>query len=204
MNKNRAVKSFRLIAFASLLSFLLVFSSACVISTEDEAESIENILRELDAVEGEMTFVTKDGDIITITITKETPSESQNDDTGEEDTGGAEDVQADGCEGDGEDMVDLASILPYMESVEDVFELLGVWEDAHAWREAGLTWSHIAEELGYNADTMYAQLEEIIEERLKEAKAAGLINHEQLESKYALFCGIAMDWVQEIFADVGE
>ena len=195
MNKNRAAKSFRLIAFVSILSFLLVFSSACVVTTEDEVESIESVLRELDAVEGEMTFVTKSGDIITITITKETPSECQNGDA----------VKEDSCEDDGEgDTTDLASILPYMESIEDVFELLGKWEDAHAWREEGLTWSHIAEELGYNADTMYAELQEVIENRLKEAKAAGLINQDQLESKFTYFSGIAMDWVQEIFGDAGD
>jgi len=58
---------------------------------------------------------------------------------------------------DSSSSIDLTNILPTIESIEDVFKVLGVWEVAHEWREKGLAWSHIAEELGYNADKMPAE-----------------------------------------------
>ncbi len=62
----------------------------------------------------------------------------------------------------------------------------------------------MAAELGYNKDTMYAELLEIAEVRLKDAKEAGLISQEQMEKKFAYFSEIALKWVHKIFADTYE
>ncbi|MFC2010335.1 hypothetical protein ACFLUL_01985 [Chloroflexota bacterium] len=95
--------------------------------------------------------------------------------------------------------VDLESILPSLESIEDVFRVLGVWEDAVAWHEEGLTWAHIADELGYTMEKMYAELMEIAEEYLWAAKEAGLINHEQFEEMFTRFDELAEGWIHEIY-----
>ncbi|MFC1949075.1 hypothetical protein ACFLW0_02765 [Chloroflexota bacterium] len=96
-------------------------------------------------------------------------------------------------------VADLSSILPSMASIEDVFRMLGLWEDAVAWHEEGLTWAHIADELGYTMEKMYAELMEIAEEHLWAAKEAGLINHEQFEEMFTRFDELAEGWIHEIY-----
>ena len=95
----------------------------------------------------------------------------------------------------------LTTILPSLNCIEDVFKTLGVWEDAHALREKGLSWAHVAGELSHNEETMYVDLQEIIEERLRHAKELGLINHDQLEYKFNYFNELALKWVTEIFSE---
>jgi len=98
---------------------------------------------------------------------------------------------------------DLADILPSLDCIEDVFKTLGIWEDAAQLQKQGLTWSHIAEELGYDRDRMYRELEEITEERLYHARELELISQSQHEYKYIFFCEKAIKWTDKIFADTG-
>jgi hypothetical protein len=94
---------------------------------------------------------------------------------------------------------DLSDYLPTLNCIEDVFQILGVWETAETLRDQDLTWTHIAEELGYNTDSMYAALYAIIEAHLHEAKTLGLITYEQYESKLANYSEKALRWINEIF-----
>ena len=200
MSDNRIKKSPKFIAFTLFLSVLLLLNSSCLITGEkDEAELIESLLQKVDAMDGEMSVVTKEGDNITITITKGSSIEShQVDDNTKDQTKGPE------VDKDSPSSIDMSSILPSLEGIEDVFEVLGVWEDAHVLHEKGLSWSHVATELGYDEDTMYAELLEIAEERLKDAKASGLITYELFEKKFAYFSEITLKWVNKIFTDTGE
>lgn len=175
---------------AAVMSLLLLFSPACAIPTEDETEMLEDLLNRLDAVEGEITFVTEDGETVHIEVTKESTKDKQSQDDEEEPS-----------EEKDKDSSELSDILPSLCSKEDVFKALGVWEEAHALIEQGLTWSHTAEELGYTAETMLAELDEMAERELHDAKAEGLINQDQLVSKLESFNGLARKWVGKIFAD---
>jgi len=195
MNKYRTRISTKLIVLSSLLSMFLLLSSACAIPTEDETAMLDELLERLEAVDGEITFATKDGETINVKITKESSQESQDKDNAQD---RKEEASTDK---DSAGSKDLSGILPSLESKEDVFRVLGVWEDAHALREQGLSWSHTAEELGYHPDKMYAELQEIAERELKDAKAEGLINYEQLKSKFVYFSNTAQKWVEKIFAD---
>ena len=95
----------------------------------------------------------------------------------------------------------LGLILMPINSIEDVFRLLNVWEDAARLREKGLSWSHVARELGYDKDRMHPVLQEVIEERLKESQRKDLITKEQLESKFKHFDDLALKWVSIIFTE---
>jgi hypothetical protein len=95
----------------------------------------------------------------------------------------------------------INDILPSLNSIEDVFRVLGVLEDAIAFYEEDLTWEHIARELDYTADSMHLRLQDIGEEYLKAARDSGLITQEQLEYKFECFDELAMKWVKEIFGD---
>ncbi|MFC1940892.1 hypothetical protein ACFLWL_00545 [Chloroflexota bacterium] len=198
MSKNRVKKSHKLIVFALFLSILLLFLPSCAITDEDETALVERLLQKVGTVDGEITIVTKEGETVTITITKDTSSGSQADDNTKDQQLNLQ-VDKDSSESTG-----LVSILPSLECIEDVYKVLGVWEDAHTLREKGLNWSHVASELDYSEDTMYAQLQEIAEERLKDAKQSGLINQELLEKKFAYFSDINLKWVNKIFADTNK
>jgi len=178
---------------------LLLLPSSCLITGEkDEAEVIENLLQKVDAMDGEMTVVTRAGDNVTITITKGPSIDGQTDDNTQEMSKNT------GVEKDASGYIALSSVLPSLASIEDVFEILGAGEDAYTLRKKGLSWSHVAAEMGYGEDTMHAELLEIAEERLKDAKESGLITHEMLEKKLAYFREIALKWINKIFADTYE
>jgi hypothetical protein len=198
MSKKRIKKSASYVAINVFLSVFLLFTSSCLIAgEEDEAELIENLLQKVDAMDGEMTVVTEGGDNVTITITKGSSTDGQDDIPKDEPKN--TDVGKDSSS-----PVNLSGILPSFERVEDVFEVLGVGKDAHILREKGLSWSHIAAELGYGEDMMHAELLEIAEWRLKDAMESGLITRETLEKKFAYFKEIALKWVDKIFADTYE
>jgi len=139
MNIHRNWIPAKLVILSSLISMLLLFSSTCSIPTRDETEMLEELFNRLDAVEGGITFVTKDGETVNIKITKESSQDGQNKDN-------AEDTKEESSTEKDSTSKDLSGILPSLGSKEDVFKALGVWENAHALYEEGLTWPHIARE----------------------------------------------------------
>jgi len=100
------------------------------------------------------------------------------------------------------DDVDLTTILPRLESIEDVFRTLGVWEDTALLHEKGLSWAHVAKELGYGADKMHICLQNIAKERIWTAKKSGCLKPEQAAELFNNFDRLALDWVDEIFVDI--
>ena len=199
MNTNRTRKSLRFILI-TLLFVLLLLNSSCITAGEkDEAELIESLLQKVAAMDGEMNVVTKNGDNITITLTKEASIE--NDEVGDIIKDKPKNTEIGKSY---PSSIDVSNILPPLDNIEDVFKVLEVWEDAHMLHEKGLSWHHAAAELGYHKDTMHAELLEIAEERLKDAKESGLISSELLEKKLAYFNDIALKWVNKIFTDTEE
>ena len=188
MKKHRIISRFSLISLLFVSSLLL--TTACSIPTQDETEMLEELLNRLDAVEGEITFTTKDGETVNIQITKESSQligESDSNVVNNE----KKEVNTD----------KPANILPVISSKEDVFKLLGVLDQALELRKKGLSWSSTATELGYTPDSMFSQLEEFGESELKEALESGLINLEQMQKKLSEFTMTAGKWVEKIFAD---
>ncbi|UCD09653.1 MAG: hypothetical protein JSU79_03145, partial [Dehalococcoidales bacterium] len=96
----------------------------------------------------------------------------------------------------------LNDYLPVLNSIEDVFKTLGVWDQAHSLREQGLSWSHIATELEYTSEGMYKALKAKIEMMLKEAFSAGLLSQEKMEYKIEYYGDIGLKWINKIFSDV--
>jgi hypothetical protein len=190
MTKKLKVKTLRYSFPAILVSFLLILSSGCSIPTEDETEMLEDFLSKLGAVEGEITFTTKDGETVNIKVTKDSVDKKD-----------SSYIKEESPEDKNTGSTDLSEILPSLNSKEDVFKLLGVWEEAHALLEQGLTWSHTAEEVGYNCDTMYAGVVEIGERELHDAKVEGLNSYDQYASKLDYFSQLAEKWIKKIFAD---
>ena len=101
---------------------------------------------------------------------------------------------------DADNSKDLASMLPSLNSIEDVFKTLGVWDKASELYSNGLSWRHVAEELDLNEEIMYRELQGSIESSLHHAKELGLINYEQYKPKYEYYNELALKWVDEIFA----
>ena len=78
---------------------------------------------------------------------------------------------------------------------------LGAWEAAAELREQGLSWSKVAAELGYDQESMNAQVQAIIEQQLTQAMELGLINQEKFEYKVKYYGDLAGKWIGKIFAD---
>ena len=112
------------ICFISLLfSVVLLGAFSCMLT--GEADFLEGLLEKTDSFGGEMTFVTKDGETVKITITNVT----------QPDVSESVDENVNECEDEpGEkkspDSPSLSDILPSLDSIEDVFINLGVWEKA--------------------------------------------------------------------------
>lgn len=194
MNRLSFRKTRKYLALPLLVLSLLFVNVSCV--PADEAEVIENLFDNVASMGGEMTFVTNDGKVITITVNQESTAAPANEEEacgGDENTDKPENSDKDNC-------AQLSDYLPTLDCIEDVFKTLGVWEDAEVLRDQGLTWAHIAAELGYDADSMYGALQAIIQNQLHEAKAEGLINQEQYEYKVNLYGEKALKWVNKIFA----
>ena len=178
-----------LLGFVTILLLSLLFVPTACTMTGD-TEIIEGILQNIDDIKGEITILTEDGQEITIKITSDDTENDQSSEGGDLEVGSP--VKVSVYKGDIVDKkrlkeeksstdADLADLLPSLNCIEDVFKTLGVWEDAHALREEGYSWPEIAGKLGHNEETLYAELEEIIEERLHHAKELGLMNYDQFK-----------------------
>jgi orotate phosphoribosyltransferase-like protein len=177
-----------------LIAFLLLPTASCISSAEGDL--VDSILANVDTVDGEAVFHTKDGRTITITVTGES----------QEGTVTKEEKPTQTCYEKDDKQVNetkekLADILPKVDSIENIFQTLGVWEQAHELSNKGLTWAHIAVELGFSNETMYRELQEDIELRIRHAKELGLINQEQYEYKIKHYSETALKYVNKIFAD---
>jgi orotate phosphoribosyltransferase-like protein len=186
--KFKALKSFCAI---TLLAALAVPFAGCNFS----GSAIEDILENSEEVEGEITIVTKEGKTVTLKIISENTSEHETTDEEPEHSDNT------AIKKELTNVAELASILPSPESIEDVFRVLGDWEDAAELHEKGLTWTRIARELDYNEDKMQRHLEEVAEEKLHIAMEEGIITQEQAERKLAYFREPALKWVRKIFAE---
>lgn len=193
MRQIKSFKALRIFIISFLTLMILLVPASCIPS--DGASLLESLLENADG--GKMTFVTKDGETVTVTITRETQAAEESDATK------SEKEPEEKCTEDKKqsDSPELADILPKLNCIEDVFRTLGVWEKADVMRDRGLTWSHIAAELGYNKDNMYARLQEIIEERLHQARDLGLLEQEKLEYKFKYYDELALKWVNKIFTE---
>ncbi len=207
----------KLLFVAFVIPVVLMATTAC--QMQGDYEMIEGILQNVDEINGEMTVVTKDGETITIKITKDTPIDTENGsaDVNKVEVGSTikletstrnivdrkiDVLKASDVEPTLSASVDVSNILPSLESFEDVFKALGVWEKAVALHERGLTWAHVARELGYGEDSMHIHLREIAKEHLERAVNAGLITKDQFERQYQHFDELAIKWIREIFSDV--
>ena len=189
----------KLLTIPILIIPLLFTNLSCVAA--DEAELINSLLDNLESMGGEMTFVTTDGQRITITIDEEPADGANQEQEAEEENNKEEECKE---EENKENHGDLSQYLPKLECKEDVFRMLGVWDQADVLYGQVGNWAHVAAELGYSHESMYAALETMIKNQLHEAKELGLINQEQYEYKVGLYTEKAMKWVNKIFADTGE
>ena len=191
----------KLLAIPILIVPLLFTNLSCV--TADETELINSLLDNLDSMGGEMTFVTNDGKTITITVNQEsTEGETEANTENEEEKNNEEECK--NQEENKETNGNLSDYLPKLDSIKDVFLTLGVWEQADVLYDQKGHWAHVAAELDYTQESMYAALETIIKNQLHQAKEQGLINHDQYEYKVGLYTEKAHKWVNKIFADTGE
>lgn len=182
---------------AVLIAVLILPITSCISSADGDL--VDSILANVDTVDGEAVFHTKDGRTVTITVTGESQEDTVNDEVKPTQT----------CDENKDKQVDdskenLADILPKVDSIENIFKTLGVWEQACELHEKGLTWAHIAAELGFDSETMYRELQEEIELRIRHAKELGLINQEQYEYKIKHYSDTALKYVNKIFADTLE
>ena len=183
----------KFLTISLLTPVLLLTTMSCF--PANESALIESLIKSTEG--GEMIFVTEDGETIKVTFTK--VSSASGDSNKVEDIKNEEEEKK--PDKDCDDSTKLADILPKLDSIEDVFRLLGVWEKADIMYDEGYSWSQIAGELDYDKEKMYAQLQVIIEERLHQARELDLINQEQFEYKFKYFSERALKWVNKIFAD---
>jgi hypothetical protein len=192
INLRRVPKIF---IFSLVTPGLLLGTASCV--PDGESDLLQSLWEQTDSIGGEMSFTTKDGETVTVTITKNSDgvevNEAENNPMEQEDKL---------CEDKTTDTPDLNDILPCLNSIEDVFKTLGVWEKAAELREQDFSWSHVAAELGYTEDTMYGHLQEIIKQRLHHSWELGLISDEKYEYKLKYYNELALKWVGKIFADL--
>jgi hypothetical protein len=217
MSRTHIRRALKFVIVSLLALVMLLTTVSCI--PADATDFIESLLEKTDG--GEMTFKTRDGETVTVTVSREgqATSESIAEENAEEpeekiteepEEKAVKEPEEKCVKGSEEktsvekkqaDSPNLADYLPSLNGIEDVFRTLGVWEDADRMYDKGLTWAHIAEELGYNPDKMYARLEASIEESLRQARELGLINQEQFEYKYQYYSELAMKWVKEIFTN---
>ena len=191
--KSKSTKPFIL---SILLAILLVPSMSCV--SGSESDLINSILNNIDGIDGEATFYTDDGRTITVTVSGDNQATNEKD--AEKNTINKEDEPTN-KKTDDNNMNNLSSILPTLNCIEDTFKTLGLWDKASELRKQGMSWSHVAEELRLNRETMYRELQEDIEERLHHARELGLINQDQFEYKIKYYNELAEKWVNKIFTD---
>ena len=180
---------------AVLLMFVPMLFVNLSCGAADESEIIESLLENIESMGGEMTIVTKDGETIKVTIDQQ-PSASTCDENKETEEKKDQEKQS-------EKQESLSAYLPQLDCIEDVFRTLGVWESAEVLYDQLGNWAHVAAELGYNHENMYAALQADNESRLHQAKAKGLITYEQYQYKVGLYGEKALKWVNKIFGDTG-
>jgi len=183
-----------------LLALLVLPASSCI--TSADGDLIESILANVNTIDGEAVFHTEDGRTITITVTGDNQTDTDNDE--EKPTEDCEEADKKDEKQNTDTKENLADILPSVGSIEEIFKTLGIWEQACELHDKGLTWAHTAQELGFNNETMYGELQDDIEARLRQAKELGLINQEQFEYKIEHYGTTALKWVNKIFADTVE
>ena len=193
--KNKSLKPFVL---SILLAVLLIPTMSCV--SGSESNLIESILNNIDGVDGEATVHTEDGRTITVTVRGDTQTNNEQDT--EKNTQNDDEKESTSKKTD-DNKNELGNILPTLNCIEDAFKTLGLWDKASELREQGMSWSHVAEELGLDRETMYRELQDDIEKRLRHARELGLINQEQFEYKIKYYGELAEKWVNKIFADTG-
>jgi orotate phosphoribosyltransferase-like protein len=190
----RSIKPF---VASILLVVLLLPASSCISGAEGDL--VESILANVDTIDGEAVFHTKDGRTVTITVSGESQEDNVNKD--EKPTQTCEEEKE---KQDNDTKENLADILPTVGSIEEIFKTLGVWEQASELHSKGLSWAHVSTELGFDSETMYRELQEDIESRIRYAKELGLINQEQYEHKTKNYGETALKYVNKIFADTAE
>lgn len=193
-------KTLKSIAIAVLLALLILPTTSCI--TSSEGDLIESVLNNIDAVNGEAIFHTEDGRTIKITVTDDSQENAAN--TGEKNTDENKKDEEVKDTKDNDEKENLSDILPRVDSIENIFRTLGLWEKACELHSNGVTWSHTAEELGLSSETMYRELQDDIEDSLRHAKELGLITQEQFEYKFKHYSETALKWVNKIFADTCE
>ena len=86
-----------------------------------------------------------------------------------------------------------ATLLPALQSIGDVFGTVGKWEKAIVLREEGLTWAHVARELGFGPDKMHVRLLDTAEGCVCAAKHAGCLTLDQAKELLNRFSHLAQD-----------
>lgn len=200
MKKSLKEKSLKPFIVSVLLLVLVLPTSSCISSAEGDL--IDGILANVNTLDGEAVFHTEDGRTITITVTGD--NQTDTDKAEEKTTEDCEDKENKDEKQNTDTKENLADFLPSVGSIEELFKTLGVWEQARELHDEGLTWAHTAQELGFNSETMYRELQDEIEARLRQAKELGLINQEQFEYKLKHYGEVALKYVNKIFADTTE
>ena len=101
--------------------------------------------------------------------------------------------------------VDPATVLPALDSVGRVFQVLGFGDLAYERLSRGHDGATIARELGFSADDhVYLALIKMAENRLSDALASNSISRATAEELMARFKRTADEWAQEIFPPVAQ
>ena len=99
--------------------------------------------------------------------------------------------------------VDPATVLPALDSVERVFEVLGFGDLAYDRLSRGYDGATVARELGFSADDhVYLALVNVAENRISDALASNSISRAAAEELMARFKQVADEWAQSIFSPV--
>jgi orotate phosphoribosyltransferase-like protein len=191
-------KPIKALTFLVLAVFVLLIPASCV--PGDTASMVESLLKNTEG--GEITFVTAEGETFTVTITKTGNAAAGNLTTSNTQNKTVKPVTATAKTATTtKPAASLSDYLPALNSIEDVFKALGVWEKAAELQKKGLSWAKIAGELGYNNDTMYARILETNKEKLYKAKELGLIDQATYEYKIKYYSEPALKYVTKIFTE---
>jgi transposase len=200
-------KTMKIITLSILALFVLGAGASCV--PGDTASLIESLLKNTDS--GQMTFVTSDGEEVIVTLSKTGRTISNNVTTANTLTKTVKPVTATVKPTTSKSAItatikpatgaNLADYLPVLNSIEDVFKTLGVWDKAYELQKKGLSWAKIAAELGYDKDSMYAKVLELNKEKLFKAKELGLIDQATYEYKIKYYGELALKYITKIFSE---
>jgi hypothetical protein len=196
----------KIITLSILALFVLCAGASCV--PGDTAGLIESLLKNTDS--GQMTFVTSDGEEVIVTLQKTGRTISDNATTVNTLTKTVKPVTATIKPSTSKSALtatkpattaSLSNYLPVLNSIEDIFKTLGVWDKADELQKKGLGWAQIAAELGYDKDSMYAKVLELNKEKLYKAKELGLIDQATYEYKIKYYGELALKYITKIFTE---